>query len=34
VLPRPEEWLDHQATLAQLDGDREHLEEIERARAE
>ncbi len=30
----PEEWLDHQATLAQLDGDRERLEEIERARAE
>ena len=30
----PEEWLDHQATLAQLDGDRERLEEIARARAE
>jgi hypothetical protein len=34
VVPRPEEWLDHQATLAQLDGDRARLEEIECARAE
>ena len=30
----PEEWLDHQAKLAQLDGDQERLEEIARARAE
>jgi hypothetical protein len=30
----PEEWLDHQAKLAELDGDRERLEEIARARAE
>jgi hypothetical protein len=30
----PEEWLDHQATLAELDGDKERLEKIARARAE
>ena len=30
----PEEWLDHQATLAELNGDQERLEEIARARAE
>jgi hypothetical protein len=30
----PEEWLDHQAKLAELDGDPERLEEIARARAE
>jgi hypothetical protein len=29
----PEEWLDHQAKLAQLNGDQERLEEIARARA-
>jgi hypothetical protein len=30
----PEEWLDHQATLAERDGDQERFEEIARARAE
>jgi len=30
----PEEWLDHQAKLAELYGDKERLEQIERARAE